>query len=79
MIERISRGKAIRAKCIDCCCGQKNEVRLCPAKDCPLWPYRLGKEDLSEYDPQIIRELEQKREKQGCNTTFPAENENYDD
>ena len=34
--------KAIRAKCLDCCCNQRLEVRLCPAKDCSLWPYRMG-------------------------------------
>lgn len=34
--------KAIRAKCLDCCCGQSFEVRLCPIKDCPLYPYRDG-------------------------------------
>ena len=41
---RLTRAQAIRAKCIDCCCGQKNEVKLCPITDCPLWIYRLGKE-----------------------------------
>lgn len=35
--------KAIRAKCLDCCCGQAKEVRLCPMTDCPLHPYRMGK------------------------------------
>jgi len=35
--------KAIRAKCLDCCCGQKEEVKLCPATSCPLYPFRLGK------------------------------------
>lgn len=34
--------KAIRAKCLDCCCDQMGEVRLCPSKDCPLWEYRMG-------------------------------------
>ena len=34
--------KAIRAKCLDCCCGQYSEVKLCPVKDCPLYPYRDG-------------------------------------
>lgn len=34
--------KAIRAKCIDCCCGNKAEVRLCPSEKCPLWPFRSG-------------------------------------
>ena len=35
--------KAIRAKCLDCCLDQSNEAKLCPAEDCPLWPFRLGK------------------------------------
>lgn len=35
--------KAIRAKCLDCCCYQYKEVELCPSKACSLWPYRFGK------------------------------------
>lgn len=35
--------KSIRAKCVDCCCGSTQEVRLCPAQSCPLWPYRMGR------------------------------------
>lgn len=35
--------KAIRAKCLDCCCDQREEVKLCPATTCPLYPFRLGK------------------------------------
>lgn len=35
--------KAIRAKCLDCCCGQQREVALCPCSDCPLYPFRMGK------------------------------------
>jgi len=34
--------KLIRSKCLDCSAGSSNEVRLCPVKDCPLWPFRLG-------------------------------------
>src|SRR6476620_10621557 len=34
--------RAIRAKCIDCCCGNAAEVRKCVATDCALWPLRLG-------------------------------------
>lgn len=48
-MKRITRAKAIREKCIDCMCGQKNEVRLCPSLDCPLYAYRLGREDTSLY------------------------------
>lgn len=35
--------KAIRAKCLDCCCGSSNEVKLCTVERCALWPYRFGK------------------------------------
>lgn len=35
--------KAIRAKCLDCSCNQINEVKLCPIENCPLYPFRLGK------------------------------------
>ncbi|MBI5315036.1 MAG: hypothetical protein HZB34_03610 [Nitrospirae bacterium] len=34
--------KAIRAKCLDCCCGSAVEVRRCTVTTCALWPYRLG-------------------------------------
>ena len=34
--------KALRARCIDCCAGSANEVRLCTAVSCPAWPFRLG-------------------------------------
>lgn len=43
-MERIGRAKAIRLKCIDCCCGNMAEVRKCPAEHCPLWRFRMGKE-----------------------------------
>jgi len=35
--------KAIREKCLDCCCGSANEVKLCPSEDCTLHVYRFGK------------------------------------
>ena len=43
-MERIGRAKAIRLKCIDCCCGNTAEVRRCPATTCSLWRFRMGKE-----------------------------------
>ena len=45
--EKISYLKAIRAKCLDCCCGQVKEVTLCEVKECPLCPYRFG------YSPRL--------------------------
>ena len=44
---RISRGDAIRAKCLDCCCGSPSEVRRCGAVDCALWPFRMGSDPYS--------------------------------
>lgn len=40
--------KAIRKKCLDCCCGQVKEVRLCPTKRCPLYEYRDGHRPVDE-------------------------------
>ena len=35
--------KAIRAKCLDCCCGSSKEVSLCPVGTCALYSFRFGK------------------------------------
>ena len=34
--------KAVRSHCLWCCNGSSNEVSLCTARACPLWPYRFG-------------------------------------
>lgn len=39
----VSPVKAIRAKCIDCSAGSVEEVRECNVKDCPLYPFCMGK------------------------------------
>lgn len=44
-IKRLNRAKAIRSKCLDCCAYQTVEVRLCTSYECPLWRYRMGKEE----------------------------------
>ena len=36
--------KIIRQNCIACCCGNQNEVKLCPAEKCPLHPLRFGRD-----------------------------------
>ena len=35
--------KAIREKCLDCCCGSHKEVRQCTVINCAIYPYRLGR------------------------------------
>ncbi len=42
-MKKLTPMKSIRAKCLDCCCGQPKEVRLCVIRDCPLHNYRFGK------------------------------------
>ena len=34
---------AVKAKCLQCCCGSPKEVKNCPCTDCALYPFRLGK------------------------------------
>ena len=34
--------KAIRLKCLDCCCDSAYEVKMCPSENCPLFQYRFG-------------------------------------
>lgn len=50
--------KAIRAKCLDCMCGQAREVRLCPITRCALFPYRMG------HRPRMDNDAENGREQQ---------------
>ena len=40
--KRISPLKAIRLKCLECSCGSRNEVKLCPVTKCALYPFREG-------------------------------------
>lgn len=35
--------KAIRAKCMDCTAGQPGEIRDCIIRECPLYPFRMGR------------------------------------
>ncbi len=41
-MKQLTPMKAIRLKCLDCCCEQKQEVRACPVLKCSLWKFRLG-------------------------------------
>jgi hypothetical protein len=35
--------RAIRKKCLDCCCGNDAEGRRCAIATYALWPFRMGK------------------------------------
>jgi hypothetical protein len=51
--------KAIRAYCLDCCGGSAHEVKMCPATECELHPFRFGK---NPYRPKRELTEEQKKE-----------------
>jgi hypothetical protein len=34
--------EVVRAKCLECCVHQPDEVRKCVAVTCPNWPYRMN-------------------------------------
>lgn len=67
--------KAIRAKCIDCCCGQRLEVKLCTCPDCPLYPYRLGHRPKGDQIPDENHE----DEKGGASRAFEGKSDNDND
>lgn len=42
--KNLTFGKAIRENCLACSCGSSNEVKHCPVDQCPLYPFRFGKD-----------------------------------
>ena len=50
--------KVIREKCLDCCCGSWLEVEKCAAVNCPLHPWRMGK---NPYRKKVERTEAQKQ------------------
>lgn len=56
-----SAQKAIKAKCLDCCAYQKEEVRQCTSTSCPLWPFRLGKNPYKKKKEFTDEQLEERR------------------
>ena len=55
------RSTAIKAHCTDCSAGQITEVKECPHKLCPLYPFRgfvkwENKKEMTEEQKQKARE-----------------------
>ena len=56
-MKRLTPIKAIRAKCLECCCGQVKEVRECVIEKCALFLYRMGHRPKDE--ETLAEELEE--------------------
>jgi hypothetical protein len=41
--KRLTPLKAIKANCLDCSGGSYIQLKNCHLTNCPLWPYRFGK------------------------------------
>jgi hypothetical protein len=52
--------QAPRARCLDCCGYQEKEVALCPAVDCPSWPFRMGTDPWRKSASEARREAARK-------------------
>jgi hypothetical protein len=63
----LTRTKAIKSKCLECCCGRRPEVKRCTIYTCSLWPYRLGTIDKSLREKKKEKEnvIESKKEDLG--------------
>lgn len=57
---RLTASKAIRAKCMDCTCQQQTAVRECAIVKCPLWRWRMGREQVDDlyYSARASKEIE---------------------
>lgn len=49
--------RAIRAKCMDCCCGQAKEIRFCAAAKCPLYDFRFGHRPKGDTNDEMKEEV----------------------
>lgn len=66
--------KAIREKCLDCCCGQALEVKECVSKNCPLYSLRLGKDPT----PRVLSPEERERRANFLRTTVEKRRKQQD-
>ena len=41
-----SKANAIKAKCLECCCNIREEIRMCEVYTCPLYEVRPYKGEL---------------------------------
>ena len=52
--------KSIRLKCLDCCNGSSEEVRLCHLVNCALHLFRSGHKPLGQAAPSRVKTIRKK-------------------
>jgi len=55
MKNRLSPVHSIRQYCSWCCNGQREQIKLCETKDCPLYPLRFGRRKVGYSALRAIR------------------------
>ena len=74
--------RAIRSYCLSCCMESQQEVRLCPATECVLHDFRMGRNPFRKSYP-MSEEHKQKlmtaREKFNTSKTIPNESDSEKD
>ena len=71
--------KAIRAFCLECSGGATSEVKFCPVEECPLYPFRFGKNpyrqrrELTEEERQVLKDRLVLIRKNACNSAEKTE------
>lgn len=73
--------KAIREKCLTCCCGSTTEVKECTVVSCPIYPFRLGKNpfrqkrEMSDEQRQAVRDRLREARKSNSDSVEDCEDE----
>lgn len=60
VIVSTSLSKCVRIFCLGCA-GGRSEVRKCPTENCPLWPFRFGKNPFTKRGQNMSEENKKKR------------------
>jgi hypothetical protein len=64
--------KAVRQHCVACCNGSFSEVKLCAAKSCPLWSFRLGHRPTAAERTAAADQQLHPQERNVTGTAFPG-------
>lgn len=74
-LKKASKTEAIKAKCYDCCCYQRDEVYNCTTEGCPLFQYRpTPKFGMACPQCGSMNEVERKNGKTLCYTCSSCSN-----